>query len=292
MSRRWLLSAVLAIAAVAGGFWVTQQGLRTCGWLDRAIGHSGCLGTLSVDGVIPGRGNPDVPFTAEGHAILAVEIATADGWRNALFVFDPVDGEERGRYPVPMRNTTMRLFPAPDGKSLLLLCGIIESGCTETGGNGVLVDRASFQAFTDLPDVDRHIRTFPGNPLPDTRYGFEARFAAKGERIVTERRNEGVMLLDAAGKPIATLSTRSVFSSKIVISPDGMRILRWQPGYGDGNGDLLHIWDATDGRELGRIDGGPGWKLRAPPFWSPDGKLIFTPRRTGRTMLLDRFEAP
>ena len=288
MKGRLLPCAVLAVLAIAGGIWAAQQGLRTCGWLDRALGRSGCLGTVSVEGILPGRGNLDVPFTDRGQAILAAEALTADGWRDALLVLDPVSGKEGGRHPVPMRNTTMRLLPAPDGKRLLLACGI-EHGCTKTGGNAILVDRTNLAAFTDFPIADRYISAFPGSPMPDASYGPQARFAAKGERIVTIRRNEGILLLDAAGRTIAKLEAGSAFSSRIVVSPDGMRILIWE---GRNDGDRLRIWDAADGRALGSIDGGPDFKLRAAPFWSPDGKLIFTPRRKGGTMLLDRFEAP
>lgn len=287
---QWLLASIVALALAAGGLWGVERGLHTCGWLDLVSGRSGCLGTARFDGIVPGRGNSDTPFTAAGAAILAVDTRTADGWRNALLVFDPVSGRESGRYPVPLSNTNMQLLPAPDGKRLLLLCGVTENNCTEAGGNGVLADRENLDAFTDAPEIDRYLRSFPGSPQPDAEYGREAKFAAGGERIVTNRRNEGVMLLDAEGGLIAELSTSFISASKIFVSPDGGSIMRWQPGYN--TGDNLRIWDAEDGRELGRIDGGPDWTLRAPPFWSADGEMIFAPRSQGGAMLLDRFQAP
>lgn len=287
---KWFLSFALAIALAGGGYWAVERGLQTCGWLDVILGRSGCLGSVRVEGVVPMRGNPDVPFTAKGEAILAVDTRTADGWRNALLVLDPASGREAGRYPVPLSNTNMQVLPEPDGQRLLLLCGVIEANCTDTGSDGILVDRDNLHVFNGAPDADRYFRVFPGVPLPDAEYGYEARFALGGERIVTNRRNEGVVLLDAEGEQIAELSTQFVFSSRIVISPDGTRIMRWQSGYE--NGDNLHIWDATDGRALGHIDGSPDWTLRAPPFWSADGSLIFTPRKEGSAMLLDRFAAP
>ncbi len=288
-----LLFVALAVALAAGGFWATEHGLRTCGWLDVMLGRSGCLGTARFDGVVPGRGNPDVPFTEAGQAILAVDALTADGWRNALLVFDPVSGTEQGRYPVPLGNTIMQLLPSHEGPELLLLCGIVEAQCTEAGGNGVMADRTDFSVFTEVADADPSLRTFPGTPVPDpVAYGREARFAADGQRIVTNRRNEGIMLLDADGRLIAELDSQFLVAQSIVISPDASRLLAWRRSYGEGDGDRLRIWDATDGRQLARIDGAPGWQLRGPPFWSSDSRLIFAPRRDGGAMLLDRFAAP
>lgn len=291
MTRR-VFAALAALALAGGAVWAGWRGLETCGWLDRALGRSGCEGSVRFDGVLPSRGNLNVPFDSGGRAILAAEMRTVDGWRNGLIRLDPVTGEEAGRFPVPLRHPNMRLLAAPEGPELLLLCGVIERGCTDSGGDAVLLDRETLTGFRDHPVGDRYLRAFPGQELPGEEFGPAAVFAMGGDRIVSDRRAEGVQLLDTAGRLVATLSERVGYSAVVVVSPDGGRILRWEPEAAPGGGDLLRVWEARDGREIWAVEGTPGWRLRAPPFWSADGSRIFAPRHAGGGMRLDRFPVP
>lgn len=289
---RWFAWIAATLLVLSGGWWAGQRGLETCGWLDRALGLSGCAGVRAFDGISPSRGNLDVPFDDQDRAILVAGMRTVDGWRGGLILFDPVTGAEGGRYPVPLRHDSLRLLASPEGDRLLLMCGIVAGGCGESGNDAVMVDRATLRGFESYETPDRYLRAFPGTPLPDEAFGHSAVFAAGGERIVSDPRNQPLVLLDTEGQEIAVLDERGMLFSEIVVSPDGARIARWEPESAPSGGDMLRIWNAMDGKELHRIEGNAGWRLRARPFWSPDGTAIFTPRSSGGTMLIDHFPMP
>lgn len=280
--------AALVLAGAAGvAGW---QGLQTCGWLDRALGRSGCLGTVSFDGMGLSRNSIAQP-RGDGRVVMAADMRTADGWRPGLIVFDPVTGAEAGRYPLPMRGMNPRLFLSPDGTRLLIACGVIEPSCTEWGGNAVVTDRGDLRDFEAFPLEDRYLAAYPGTPMPAGEYGHEAVFAAQGSRIIAGGSTGPLVLLDAEGTLIAELDKRDLFVFPAAVSVTGM-IAREDSGASDLEGDRIRFWDVRDGAELGRIEGSPGWRLRAAPFWSEDGATLFVPREQNGTMLLDRFRVP
>src|SRR5699024_570535 len=100
-----------------------------------------------------------------------------------------------------------------------------------------------------------------------------------------------VVLLDAEGTRIAELAGRNMSAYPAAIAASGI-IARGEPGASEEAGDRIRFWDVRDGVELGRIEGSAGWRLRAAPFWSDGGAMLFVPREQDGTMLLDRFRAP
>lgn len=146
--------AALALAGAAG--FAGWKGLQTCGWVDSALGRSGCIGTARFDGVGLSRSSVARPM-GDGRMVMAVDMRTADGWRPGLIVLDPVTGAEAGRYPLPMRGVNPRLFLSPDGTRLLIACGVIEPSCTESGGDAVITARDDLCDFQDFPLEDLYL---------------------------------------------------------------------------------------------------------------------------------------
>ncbi|MRX52215.1 hypothetical protein GI374_17820 [Paracoccus sp. S-4012] len=288
--NRWIGLALAALVVAGAAAWAGWSGLRTCGWLDRGAGRSGCHGTVRVDGVLPPGTNATVPL-GDKVAVIA-ELRTADGWRNGLIVLDPATGEEAGRYPMPLRHANVRAFVSPDGSELLLVCGFLEGACSESGGSAVLFSTDDLTVFADFPLEDRYLRVFPGMPLPAEEFGHDAVFAAGGGRIVAREGRAGLVLRDANGDEIAPLVERRSSRADLIVSPDGGTIALWEREGAASRGDRLRFWDARDGGALGTIEGDSEWHLRSAPFWSADGATIFMPRSEGGTMLLDRFSAP
>ncbi|SIR27675.1 hypothetical protein SAMN05421641_1368 [Paracoccus thiocyanatus] len=282
--------AVAALALVGAAGFAGWHGSRTCGWIDRALGRSGCLGTAVFQGVAPSR-NSTAQALGDGRVVMAVEMRTADGWRPGLLVFDPETGAEGGRYPLPLRGGVARLFLSPDGTRLLIACGVIRQSCTETGGDAVVTQRDDLRVFADVAVQGRSLTAYPGTPTPPEAYGFEAVFAAQGSRILAGGSTRSLVLLDAGGTRIAELAKRDMSAFPAAVSASG-RIARGGSDASDRGGDRLRFWDIRDGAELGRIEGSAGWRLRAAPFWSDDGAMLFVPRVQRGAMLLDRFRAP
>lgn len=286
-----LVAAAVAMLVLAGmtGF-AGWKGLQTCGWLDRGLARSGCLGTVSFDGVGLSRNSIAQPM-GDGRMVMAVDMSTVDGWRPGLIVFDPVTGVEGGRYPLPLRGGNPRLFLSPDGTRLLIVCGTVERFCTETGGDAVVTDRDDLRRFEDFPLYDRYLTAYPGTPTPPREHGREAVFAAQGSRIIAGGSRGPLVLMDAEGTLIAELGRRDISAFPVAVSTTGI-IARQDAGASEEAGDGVWFWDIRDGAELRRIDGIPGWRLRAAPFWSADGLTLFVPRERDGAMLLGRFRAP
>lgn len=287
---RLIAAAVAALALVGAAGSAAWHGSRTCGWIDRALGRSGCLGTVGFEGVALSRNSIAQPL-GDGRVVMAVEMRTADGWRPGLLVFDPETGAEGGRYPLPLRGGVARLFLSPDGTRLLIACGLIRQSCTESGGDAVVTQRDDLRVFADVPVEGRSLTAYPGTPTPPEGYGFETVFAARGSRILAGGSTRPLVLLDAAGNRIAELARRDMSAFPAAVSASGI-IARGEPGASERGGDRLRFWDVQGGAELGRIEGSAGWRLRAPPFWSEDGASLFVPRSRRGVMLLDRFRAP
>jgi len=62
MRRGRLTAMVAALALVGAAGFAAWDGLRTCGWIDRALGRSGCLGTVTFEGVAPSRNSIAQPL--------------------------------------------------------------------------------------------------------------------------------------------------------------------------------------------------------------------------------------
>lgn len=288
--KRIFWAALAALVLVGTASLVGWQGLQTCGWIDRMLRRSGCLGTVSFDGVGLSRSSIVHPM-GNGRVVLAADMLTADGWRPGLIVLDPVSGAEGGRFPLPMRGGNPRLFLSPDGTRLMIACGVTQPACTESGGDAILTDRGDLRDFEAFPLEDRYLAAYPGTPMPAGEHGHEAVFAAQGSRIIAGGSTGPLVLLDAEGTLIAELDKRDLFVFPAAVSVIGM-IARQDSGALDLEGDRIRFWDVRDGAELGRIEGSPGWRLRAAPFWSEDGATLFVPREQNGTMLLDRFRVP
>ncbi|WP_323033291.1 hypothetical protein [Paracoccus sp. (in: a-proteobacteria)] len=287
---RLIAAAVAALALVGAAGLAAWQGSRTCGWIDRALGRSGCLGTVVYQGVVPSR-NSIAQALGDGRAVMAVEMRTPDGWRPGLLVFDPETGAEGGRYPLPLRGGVARLFLSPDGTRLLIACGVIRQSCTESGGDAVVAQRDDLRVFADVPVEGRSLTAYPGTPTPPEEYSFEAVVAARGEPHPRRRQHEAVGPAGRRRQP-----DRGTGQARYVSLSSGRLGQRHhragEPGAPERGGDRLRFWDVQDGAELGRIEGSAGWRLRAPPFWSEDGASLFVPRGQRGAMLLDRFRAP
>ena len=267
MSHMRLVAAAVAVLVLAGmtGF-AGWEGLQTCGWLDRGLARSGCLGTVSFDGVGLSRNSIAQPM-GDGRMVMAVDMSTVDGWRPGLIVFDPVTGVEGGRYPLPLRGGNPRLFLSPDRTRLLIVCGTVERFCTETGGDAVVTDRDDLRSFDGFSIEDHYLTAYPGTRLPPEEYGREAVFADQGRRIIAGGSLRPLFLLDAQGRHIAELDRRNVSASRAAVSVNGI-IARGASGTSVAAGDRVRFWDVRDGAELDRIAGSKGWHLRAAPFWS------------------------
>lgn len=285
-----ILLSLLATVFGALGYLIVRQGTQTCGWLDRAMGNSGCIGSQSFEGVIPVRRHATAPADVPARIIMSADLRTVDGWRPGLIILDPVSGGEHGRYPIPMRYSDVRIFASPESDQLLLVCGILEQGCSEENGSAVTMDRATLTEFSPYSLGDHYLRAWPGSPQPDAEtYGYEALYAADGTRIVAQRRGQPLRLYDNTGTLIAELTEGRYSMRDAVISPDGLLIAVWEPEGAPGGGDLLRVWDSRDGRLLTAINGSPGWRLRSAPFWSENGREIFAPRYGKGMMTLDHF---
>lgn len=294
MNRRSLMTvAAIGAVLIAGGYALARQGLQTCGWLDRLAGLSACEGSQSFAGVLPGRLNAVLPYGDQGQYLMASDLLTADGWRTGLILFDPISGQEAGRYQVPMRYGDFQLFTTPGESQILLVCGVTVPRCADGGVPAVSVSPGALQEFRDFPLADPYISGWPGTPFPDEEtYGTRARFVAGGARILSDRRNEGLRLFDPDGTLVADLTEQRFPVQHISLSPDGMRIASWDRRGAPGGGDRVRLWDAMEGRLLAEIEGASGWHLRGQPFWSTDGKMLFAPRFSGGTMTLERFGVP
>lgn len=110
------LAAFVLIGAAGLAGW---KGLQTCGWIDRALGRTGCLGTVSFDGVKVSYKSSAQPI-GDGRVVIEADMRTSDGWRPGLIVLDQVTGIEGGRYPLPLSGGTPRLLLSPDGTRLLI----------------------------------------------------------------------------------------------------------------------------------------------------------------------------
>jgi len=290
MNRRRMIAAAVAalgLAAMAG--LVGWKGLQTCGWLDRASGRSGCLGTVSFDGVGLSRSSVAQPLGDE-RVVMAVDMRTADGWRPGLIVFDPVTGAESRRYPLPLWGGNPRLFLSPGGTRLLIVCGVIEKFCTESGSEAVVTDRDDLRSFEAVAIDDYYLTAYPGTPMPPEEHGYRAFYVAQESRILAGGSMEPLVLLDAGGTLIAQLDRPGMSAYPAAVSATGI-IAREASGTSAAGG-RVRFWDVRDGAELGRIEGRGGWQLRAAPFWSEDGTMLFIPRERNGVMLLDRFRAP
>lgn len=288
MRHKWIFGTALAAVVLAGAVGlVGGNGLQTCGWIDRAVGRSGCLGTVDFDGVKLSYKSSAQPM-GDGRVVIETDMRTADGWRPGLIVLDPVTGIEGGRYPLPLSGGTPRLLLSPDGTRLLIACGDTEWFCTESGGNAVVTDRDDLRGFRDFAIDDPYLRAWPGTPKPPGNLGREAVLAAQGTRILAGGGARPLVVLDAKGNLIAELDDRGISGFPAAISTTGI-IARPEPG---APGDRIRFWDIGDGTELGRIEGSADWRLRAAPFWSEDGATLFVPRERNGTMLLDRFRVP
>lgn len=283
-----IFGAALAALVLAGvGGLAGWKGLQTCGWIDRALGRSGCLGTVSFAGVKMSYKSIAQPM-GDGHVVIEAEMLTADGWRPGLIVFDPGTGDEGGRYPLPLSGGIPRLLLSPDGTRLLIACGDTEWFCTESGGNAVVTDRDDLRGFRDFFIDDPYLRAYPGSPKPPGNLGRDAVLAAQGTRILAGGGARPLVVLDAKGNLVAELDDHGITGFPTAISTTGI-IARPESG---ATGHRIRFWDIGDGTALGRIEGSDGWQLSAGPFWSRDGGMLFVPRQHDGTMLLNRFRAP
>ncbi|VDS10510.1 hypothetical protein PARHAE_03726 [Paracoccus haematequi] len=151
-----------------------------------------------------------------------------------------------------------------------------------------MTDRDDLRGFRDFPIDDPYLRAYPGSPKPPGNLGREAVLAAQGTRILAGGGARPLVVLDAKGNLVAELEDRGISGFPAAISTTGI-IARPEPS---APGDRIQFWDIGDGTGLGRIKGSAGWRLRAGPFWSRDGGMLFVPRQRDGTMLLDRFRAP
>jgi WD40 repeat protein len=102
-----------------------------------------------------------------------------------------------------------------------------------------------------------------------------AMFSPDGTRIVTESNDGTTRLWDGRqGFSIATLSVSGEEVRSPVFSPDSARALTRTSPDRVRSGEVLRLWDAFRGTDLGVIQGVKGLRISGGAIFSPDGKRI------------------
>src|SRR5690625_3716706 len=109
IGRRTALVGLLAVAVIGLIAYTVFWSLGACRPLDRLLGRSPCVASLTLEGVDLLSDRPLSPPEAGDAASLFASIMTADGWRPGMVRVDLQAGREVGRFPLPAGHAPVTL---------------------------------------------------------------------------------------------------------------------------------------------------------------------------------------
>lgn len=286
--RTEIVATLAALAVASGAAYCAWLGLKTCGWLDRLTGRSGCVARLTVAGFSPELFETMLVSPESGALGLFGEARGPDGWRLALVRIDLDAMRELGRSQLPMvpqGPDIMRV--AADGRRAVLFCG--DGGpCVEGGGAALVVNPDAPEDAETLAKADRYRGAPPGSADFPKWAEYKSALMPDGATLASLDDDTGAVVLRrlADGAETARLSPKTPFKAarfdqSLAISPSG-RLIALVTASNPPKlkvGTMVRIYDVARGREVATIATDEDFEAKATTVFTRDERRIVLVRR-------------
>lgn len=301
--RTGIGAALFAVALSGGAAYCAWLGLKTCGWLDRLAGRSGCVARLTIPGFSPKLFETMLVSPESGALGLFGEARGPDGWRSALVRIDLDAMRELGRHQLPMVPQGPDLMRvAADGRRAVLFCG--DGGpCVEGGGFSLAVSPDAPEDAEPLADADRYRGAPPGAADFPKWAEYKSALMPDGATLASLDDDTGAVVLRrlADGAETARLNPDAPFKAarfdqSLAISPSG-RLIALVTASNPPKlkvGTMVRIYDVARGRQVGTIATDEDFEAKATAVFTRNERRIVLVRRVPKSgdAEIALFEAP
>jgi hypothetical protein len=280
-SRRWIILglALVAFGAVAYG---VVDALKSCRWLDRLLGISGCIASHPVKGLTPLYLWRTLAVPVDGKTIVYFGTEPTepdDAGRTTLVAVDAESGREKTRVVVVQARGALMAIASSDGQRTALLCES-HGACIEGQHGGVIVSSLDGRRLATVAtaDIDTlRATTFPGDPVLPAWAGHDAirlpgdlvaSREARTDQVTLRRlsdRSEVMRLRDRGGL------YRSTPMNTMAVSPNGRWLAILAESFSVTGKRTAHVFDLKSGIQVASL---PLERNRLTLAWVGDDRLV------------------